>query len=456
MILEREQINRYLRHILIPEVSGPGQKKLLASSVFICGENVAGAAAAIYYLAAAGVGRIDCRFDDAGGFEALASGIQDLNPDVSLKLSDGSHSEFRIFLGRPDYISGKRALLATNFAPSVIALYHAWKGGRVIVHDSVCLHSFLSSLQAVQQQPCPAFHDNAVDGELFSRCVLGALSALEVIKLILGIGCSNIDFLSFDLFAMEFRKGGEAELSRMLNELCAPMPAGCPETTLAGRKVLIVGAGGLGSPAAYALSLAGIGTIGIVDCDTVEISNLNRQILHTMSRLGMAKVDSAAVFLKRINPQLIVNRYNTSLSQDNVAAIIADYDVVIAAVDNFPTRFLLSDACFFAGTPLVDAGAIRFDGTFRTILPRQGPCYRCVFPALPAAESIPSCAESGVIGPIPGIMGFMQAAEAVKLLSGCGNVASDRMIFFDGMFSDFCTIKLSRNSACPLCGVTPL
>ena len=455
MILEREQINRYLRHILIPEISGPGQKKLLESSVFICGENVTDTAPAIYYLAAAGVGYIGCHFEDSNGIDKLFDNIHDLNEDVTIGLSDGTNSDFRIFLGGPEFIIQKQGLIYTSYVPSVLSLYRGWKGGMQIFKNSDCLHFFLSKLADVQQKMGIEVHDDTVKGGGFSNCVSGALCAMEVIKLLLGIGGSGDDFLYFNLLSMEFLKSGQAELEHMLHELNTLKPVECLDAALGGRKVLIVGTGGLGSPAAYALALAGVGTIGLVDYDTVEISNLNRQILHSMSRIGMPKVESAAIFLKNINPGLTINCYNTSLSKENIFDIIAGYDVVIDAVDNFPTRFLLNDACFFAGKPMIDAGVIRFDGTFRTILPQKGPCYRCTLPDIPSSDSIPSCAESGVLGPIPGIMGFIQSAEAVKLLSGQGDILSDRMIFFDGLFSDFCTIKINRNNTCPLCGADP-
>ncbi|SDE42563.1 HesA/MoeB/ThiF family protein [Sporomusa acidovorans] len=455
MILEREQINRYLRHILIPEISGPGQKKLLESSVFICGETVNDSAAAVYYLAASGIGHICCHFDEPAGFEGLAAEIHDLNDDVSIECSDGSRSDLRIFLGRPEFISNKQDLICCSRVPSVLAFYRGWKGGMQVAGDGGGLHFLLTKLSDTLAEWELASLANATNGEIFSNCVLSALGVMEAIKLLLGIGTVIPDFLYFSLLSMEFAKVGDAELAHKLPELCSLSPEECPEVNLTDRKVLIVGTGGLGSPAAYALALAGVGTIGLVDYDTVEISNLNRQILHSGSRIGMPKVASAALFLKRLNPAIAINCYHTGLNKENVFDTIAGYDVVIDAVDNFPTRFLINDACFFAGKPFIDAGVIRFDGTFRTVLPQQGPCYRCTLPDIPVDGSIPSCAESGVLGPIPGIMGFIQSAEAVKLLTGEGHILSDKMIFFDGLFSEFCTVKLSRNSACPLCGTDP-
>ena len=451
MILAREQINRYLRHILMPEISGPGQKKLLESSVFICGENVKDTAAAIDYLAAAGVGHIECQFNDDAGVAELLASIHDLNADVTIGLADGSQCELRIFLGRPEFIIGKQELIYTNFVPTVISLFKGWKGGQQIFKDSEHLCSFMDELAEVQQES----GGNNAEDEIFANCVLAALSAMEVIKLALTIGGTTADFCYFDLLAMKFIKYGETERKNALIELCVPSQAKSYEAKLRESKVLIVGTGGLGSPAAYALALAGVNKIGLVDYDIVEVSNLNRQILHSASRIGLPKVESAAVFLKRLNSDLTVTLYNTSLSKENVFEIIADYDVVIVAVDNFPTRFLLNDACFFAEKPMLDAGVIRFDGTARTILPQKSPCYRCTLPAIPASGTIPSCAESGVLGPVPGIMGFIQAAEAVKWVTGQGKLLNDSMLFFDGQYSEFITIKLNKNPGCPLCGTNP-
>ncbi len=453
MSLEQAQINRYARHVLLPEVGVAGQEKLLAAAVSICGKDVQSVAAAIYYLAAAGIGQIDCQVDDAGGFGALAAEIQDLNRDVCLTLADGRHCAFRVIMGPPDYVAQKQALLLTAFVPTVLSLYHCWQGVQLVASERGSLLGFLAKLQAAQgDERAPYGKDEG--GAVFSRCFLNALSAVEVIKLVLGIGGPTTEFLHADLLSMEFAKVKTEGGAAALQAFCALVPTDCQAGKSSGGKVLIVGAGGLGSPAAYALALSGGGTVGLADYDTVELSNLNRQILHSESRIGMAKVASAACFLKRLNPRMDVKQYAVRLDAKNAAEIIAGYDVVIAAVDNYPGRLLLNDACFFAGKPLVEAGATGFDGTIRTILPRQGPCYRCSNAALSDDTPLFRTAP-GVFGPVPGVMGFLQAAEAMKLLTGVGDVASERMIFFDGLFSEFCTIKLARNAACPLCGAHP-
>lgn len=453
MILTREQINRYLRQIIMPEISGPGQKKLLESSVFVCGKSVQDIAPAVYYLAGAGIGRIYCHFVDNEGVDKLFAAICDLNSDVSLERANGSVGDFRVFLGRPEFIVKESKRLLTGFVPTIISLYNGCKGGLEVFKNGDDLCSFLAKLPEEDQvSGCDAQH---INGELFSTCLLGTLSTLEVIKLALGIGETADNFLHFNLHAMEFVKIGEEEVKPVLKEMYAHQGTDGAAISLADRKVLIVGTGGLGSPVAYALALAGVGTVGLVDYDNVEISNLHRQILHAASRIGLPKVESAGAFLKGINPSLNLKSYNTVLSKENVFEIIDGYDVVVDALDNFPTRFLLNDACFFAKKPLIDAGVIRFDGTCMTILNPRGPCYRCRYPDLPAPGSTPSCSEVGVLGPLPGIMGFIQAAEVVKLLSGQGEILSNRIIFFDGLYADFSTIKLGKKSTCPLCGINP-
>lgn len=487
VILTREQLTRYLRQLIMPEISGPGQKKLLESTVLICGESVNDLAPVVYYMAASGVGSLYCHLDDAEGFAELADRVHDLNGDVSIGLTDGSQGEFRVFLGRSKFIINNATMIFTGFAPSVISIFRGWKGGMEVFKNAEDVHFFLTKLSDAHPPSGDVVHTNSMEGEIFSTCLLGALSAMEVIKLALGIGETARDFRYIDLLAMEFLRTNHIQLEERLQAIyaqkepehlevnpCESLSKGVwrgmdkkiarppirPRQAqlhpkLRDSKALIVGTGGLGSPAAYALALSGVGAIGLVDYDAVELSNLNRQILHATSRIGMAKVKSAAEFLKSINPHLKLNIYHTGLSEENVYDIIAGYDVVIDAVDNFPTRFLLNDACFFAGKPMIEAGIIRFDGTCMTMIPQKSPCYRCMLPELPPPGSVPSCSESGVLGPVPGILGFIQAAEAVKLLTDQGNRLDGRIIFYDGLSSDFLIIKLSRKSVCPLCGANP-
>src|SRR2546422_2805551 len=220
-------------------------------------------------------------------------------------------------------------------------------------------------------------------------------------------------------------------------------------------KVLLIGAGGLGSPAAYYLAAAGVGTIGIIDSDVVDRTNLQRQILHDTSRIGMSKVESARETLTRLNPDVKVITYIERLDETNVARIIADYDVVIDGADNFPTRYLLNDASLKWRKPVVHGAIYRFEGQVTVFKPFDGPCYRCLFPEPPPPELAPSCAEAGVLGVLPGVIGTVQATEAIKLLLGIGEPLVGRYLLFDALEGSFREVRLRRDPDCPVCGDHP-
>jgi len=225
------------------------------------------------------------------------------------------------------------------------------------------------------------------------------------------------------------------------------------EEKLSNAKVLIVGAGGLGSPSSLALAMAGVGSIGLVDSDVVEISNLNRQVLHASSRIGISKAESAKFMLTSINPKININTYIENLSKENAKEIIDNYDLVISAVDNIQTRYLINDSCYFMKKPVIEAGVLRFDGTNTTIIPDEGHCYRCLYPNLNTNGM--SCAETGVLGAVPGLMGFIQAVEAYKVITGLGTNLRNKILLFDGLGMEFNVINLDKNPDCPLCGNNP-
>jgi len=221
-------------------------------------------------------------------------------------------------------------------------------------------------------------------------------------------------------------------------------------------KVLMIGAGGLGSPAALYLAAAGVGTLGIVDGDVVDRSNLQRQILHTDDRIGMPKVKSATATLTALNPDVKINAYETRLDSGNVDEIFADYDIVIDGTDNFATRYLINDACVKLGIPNVHGAIFRFEGQVSVFWPayekEHGPCYRCLFPEPPPPEMAPSCAEAGVLGILPGVIGVLEAVEAIKILLGVGEPLVGRMIYYDALQARFTELKLKRNPNCSYCG----
>jgi molybdopterin/thiamine biosynthesis adenylyltransferase/rhodanese-related sulfurtransferase len=220
-------------------------------------------------------------------------------------------------------------------------------------------------------------------------------------------------------------------------------------------KALLVGAGGLGSPAAYYLAAAGVGTLGIIDNDVVDISNLQRQILHTNDRVGTPKVESAKQTLEALNPDVKVIPYQAKLTSENIMDIIKNYDLVVDGCDNFPTRYLVNDACVLAGKPNVHGSIFQFEGQATVFYPGKGPCYRCLYPEPPPAEMAPSCAEAGVLGVLPGLIGVIEALEAIKIILGKGDTLVGRLVHFNTLTMEINTLKLRRDPSCPVCGDNP-
>ena len=220
-------------------------------------------------------------------------------------------------------------------------------------------------------------------------------------------------------------------------------------------KVLMVGAGGLGSPSAYYLAAAGVGTLGIIDNDVVDISNLQRQILHANDRVGTPKVESAKKTLEGLNPDIKVIPYQAKLTSENIMEIIKDYDLVVDGCDNFPTRYLVNDACVLTGKPNVHGSIFQFEGQATVFYPGKGPCYRCLYPEPPPAEMAPSCAEAGVLGVLPGLIGVIEALEAIKIILGKGETLVGRLLHFNTLTMEINTLKLRRDPNCPMCGDHP-
>ena len=216
-------------------------------------------------------------------------------------------------------------------------------------------------------------------------------------------------------------------------------------------KVLLMGAGGLGSPAALYLAAAGVGTLGIIDMDVVDLSNLQRQILHTTDRIGMPKTRSARLSVEALNPGVKVVEFQERLTSANVERIVSQFDLVLDGGDNFPTRYLLNDACVLLDKPNIHGSIFRFDGQVTTFVPRKGPCYRCLYPQPPPPELAPSCAEAGVLGVLPGLIGLFQANEALKLILGKGQPLVGRLLTFEALGTRFTELKLRRDPKCPVC-----
>ncbi|MGH8070472.1 MAG: molybdopterin-synthase adenylyltransferase MoeB [Candidatus Entotheonellia bacterium] len=247
----------------------------------------------------------------------------------------------------------------------------------------------------------------------------------------------------------------EEEIRRYSRHIVLPEVGGIGQKQINRAAVLVVGAGGLGSPVAFYLAAAGVGTIGIVDNDVVDTSNLQRQILHTTADVGRKKVESARETLLALNPNVTIVPHDVRLNSANIRDILQDYDVVAEGSDNFPTKFLVNDACVMTGTPLSMAGIFRFSGQILTVIPRAGPCYRCLIPQPPPPGAIPSCQEAGVLGAMAGAVGVIQATEILKIILGKGQVLSGRLLLFEALQMRFEPIEVKRNPECPVCSETP-
>lgn len=248
----------------------------------------------------------------------------------------------------------------------------------------------------------------------------------------------------------------ESEIQRYSRHIILQDVGGKGQLKLKRAKVLLIGAGGLGSPAGLYLAAAGIGTIGLVDGDVVDLSNLQRQIMHSTATLGQPKVESGRRALSAINPDITVNTYHQLVDADNILPLVSQYDVVLDGSDNFTTRFLVNDACFFAKKTLISASMFRFEGQLTTIKPHQGyPCYRCLYPEPPPAGLVPNCQEAGVLGVLAGTMGILQASEAIKEILGIGDTVADKLVIYDALDMKFRKVGRPKDPACPLCGPNP-
>ena len=247
----------------------------------------------------------------------------------------------------------------------------------------------------------------------------------------------------------------EEQIRRYSRHILLPDVGAAGQRKLLNARVLLLGAGGLGSPAALYLAAAGVGTLGIVDFDTVDLSNLQRQILHRVDTVGLPKVESAARTIAGINPDVKVVPHRTRLYSDNVFEIFENYDIIVDGTDNFQTRYLTNDAAVMTGKTVVHGSIFQFDGQVTVFKPKAGPCYRCLFPQPPPPELAPSCAEGGVLGVLPGVIGSLQANEALKLALGIGEPLVGRLQMFDALAGEFTEIRLRRDPECPVCGENP-
>jgi sulfur-carrier protein adenylyltransferase/sulfurtransferase len=311
--------------------------------------------------------------------------------------------------------------------------------------------------------------ESRIDGAVPDRsqhvvlyCASGNRSALAA-KTLEELGYENVESMTGG-YTLWKDRGYEVEVPRVLTpeqrerysrHMLVPEIGAEGQQKLLDAKVLLLGAGGLGSPTALYLAAAGVGTIGIVDDDVVDLSNLQRQVIHTTDRIGVPKVDSAEQAMKELNPDVDVVKYKTRLDASNIMDIISGYDVVVDGADNFPTRYLLNDASVRLRIPVVSASILGFDGQLSVFAPYEGPCYRCLYPVPPPAELAPSCGANGVLGVLPGTMGLLQATEVIKLITGAGEPLVGRLLLYEALGATFTELKVRRDPECAVCSRPP-
>ena len=294
-------------------------------------------------------------------------------------------------------------------------------------------------------------------------CASGNRSVWAARTLIDDLGYEHVESMTGG-FTLWKDRGYEIEMPRALSaeqrerysrHLLLPEVGVDGQQKLLDARVLLLGAGGLGSPAALYLAAAGVGTLGIVDNDEVDLSNLQRQVIHSSERIGVSKVDSAEQTINALNPDVKVEKYPVRLGADNIVEIISGYDVIVDGLDNFPTRYLLNDASVRLGIPVVSAAILGFEGQLSVFKPYDGPCYRCLFPVPPPAELAPSCGANGVLGVLPGTMGLLQATEVIKLILGEGDPLIGRLLMYDALSARVTEVKVRRDPDCPICSRHP-
>ena len=300
-------------------------------------------------------------------------------------------------------------------------------------------------------------------GHVILYCASGNRSAWATRTLVEDLGYENVESMTGG-FTLWKDRGYEVDVPRTLTaeqrerysrHLLLPEVGAEGQQKLLDAKVLLLGAGGLGSPAALYLAAAGVGTLGIVDNDEVDLSNLQRQVIHSSERIGVSKVDSAEETINALNPDVNVEKYPVRLGPDNIVEIISGYDIVVDGLDNFPTRYLLNDASVRLQIPVVSAAILGFEGQLSVFKPYDGPCYRCLFPVPPPAELAPSCGANGVLGVLPGTMGLLQATEVIKLILGEGDPLIGRLLMYDALSATVSEVKVRRDPDCPICSRDP-
>lgn len=468
--LTPKQSIRYQRHIIIPDIGAKGQQALLDAHVLVVAPSTGFCDLTLLYLAAAGTGTLSVHLEDNSQLSKFLPLVRDLNPDIELTVletldwkdalsSNGADRlqplDLIILSGPGSFLEQTGKNLPSGSGPRVLlGLENGWYGALRHCPDLDTVHRVLESdirhfRSRSNQDQDPGY---VALGTTFTAATLGLLSVNQALIRLIGqypapdsVLSFNLESLSFwyaDQFHWEQKKSGQT-----------PAPEDWKER-LASARILLIGTGGLGSPAAYMLAKAGVGTLGLADYDLVEPSNLNRQILHAVSRTGMRKTDSAAALLKTLFPDTHLILFPEAFDRHNARQWLDSFQVVIDGLDNLPGRYLLNDACYFSRKPFITAGVLTYYGLTTTIIPDAGPCYRCLFPRQEGNRAV-SCADGGVLGPVPGLLGLLEALQAAGLLLD-RDPARETLLMFDARENEIATTSIHRSDHCPLCGPNPV
>lgn len=467
--LNKNQIQRYLRQIIMPEISGLGQEKLLTTKVVLFAQSVNEIDILLNYLSAAGIGHLIIYIRNKTGIEITIKHVKDLNPDLHIELIDDVETElckvyehsmdFNIIIGDLNYASDISKIISQyQDIKTIVSVVSAWSGYINILDNVQHIKDFEYDDSKNNENHTANVNHFIRYGSMLSYAFMGTLIAIELVKAKLRIGSVLMEGFYYNLFDYTFINDlsinlgfSKVKCSRKYNKDGEQLN----QETLSCSRALIIGAGGLGSPVAYILAKAGIGTIGIIDYDFVEISNLNRQILHTTSQIGISKVESAKKTLKGISPKVNLEIYPEAFTNSNAIELLKKYDIVVDGLDNIQTRYLLNDACYFSQKPLIEAGVLTYYGQVTTIEAGETPCYRCIFSDAYENSSTRGCAERGILGPVPGLIGTLQGVEVIKLLLGFETNLKGKLLLFHANETEFTVIELQKNKGCKLCGNEP-
>ena len=485
--LKPEEVQRFLRQIIMPQISGGGQQRLLTSHVMVWAPGLAWVDLALAYLAAVGFGRVTCLMAHVpAANDPLMTHFQEIHPAVrwqmkplnTTEIKESPHLMLRVgpaaFLKETQPLWQQQVSRWTSPSPEtageketracLTVMLEEWKG-QLFWETPSPVEGYISKTEEEKSTTLTL-------GMTLSALFAGTQAVVELVKKRLHIGKQLTEIFRYDLETMAFWEGPDegwkgagvegsegdlppektdaekAAVSRDDDQHQQRLSDEAWHQRLAGGRVLVVGSGGLGSPAAYALARAGVGTLGLVDDDTVDLSNLNRQILHATPRLGMPKVTSAAQTLRHINQQMTLQTHYQRFSEENADRLLEQYDLVVDGLDNLPSRYVLNEAAVKAGKPYVQAGVLAFYGQSTTVVPGKGPCYACLFPPEDSGGRGPTCEETGVLGPVPGVMGVLEAIEAIRLLAQQPPLRMGKLLMVDVLETEFTVIHLERDENC--------